>query len=215
MPRSRTFRELAKQLHPDRRRDHRTTEAFKALTCAYGIVGNPTRRREYDEVRRTGVIVEPPPPATRPAPKPPLSVRFLSTRRRARWAIAAGIVLVVAGIVGLGVCVSIQRGEQRQHAATLAASATRVDVGGRRELQFTTASGRELTVPVPAASDDPSGLSAPGTSIPIRYYRDDAHHVLLVADNTARDITFWIVAAKLFGCGVLALAFGVRRMRYA
>ncbi|MDY7104616.1 MAG: DnaJ C-terminal domain-containing protein [Actinomycetota bacterium] len=49
----RAYRQLARTLHPDRNpRDARAEERFKEVSAAYDVVGDPTRRKEYDQVRR-------------------------------------------------------------------------------------------------------------------------------------------------------------------
>jgi molecular chaperone DnaJ len=49
------YRKLARQLHPDANPDDRTAEErFKAVSAAYDVVGDPERRKEYDQVRAMG-----------------------------------------------------------------------------------------------------------------------------------------------------------------
>ena len=48
----RAYRKLARQLHPDTHPDDaEATERFKEVTAAYDVLGDPTKRAEYDEFR--------------------------------------------------------------------------------------------------------------------------------------------------------------------
>src|SRR5579875_2032597 len=49
---TRAYRKLAKQYHPDA--NPGSEERFKEITAAYDVLGDPERRKEYDEVRRLG-----------------------------------------------------------------------------------------------------------------------------------------------------------------
>ena len=49
---TRAYRKLAKELHPDTNPGQE--ERFKEITAAYDVVGDATKRKEYDEVRRVG-----------------------------------------------------------------------------------------------------------------------------------------------------------------
>jgi molecular chaperone DnaJ len=49
---SRAYRKLAKQHHPDANPGHE--DRFKELSAAYDVLGDPEKRKEYDEVRRLG-----------------------------------------------------------------------------------------------------------------------------------------------------------------
>src|ERR671911_2419901 len=50
---SRAYRKLAKQYHPDANSgDAAAEERFKDVSAAYDVLGDATRRREYDEVRQ-------------------------------------------------------------------------------------------------------------------------------------------------------------------
>ena len=113
----RAFRTEALDHHPDRTTDAASAERFKALSVAYGVLGNPERRARYDELRSA------PPAASRPvtdpgarrstdrhlAPVPeahrPLSVRALPEPKHGRWASIGGIVLLVVGIALTGLVV--------------------------------------------------------------------------------------------------------------
>lgn len=49
---TRAYRKLAKQFHPDA--NPGSEERFKEISAAYDVLGDPQRRKEYDEVRRLG-----------------------------------------------------------------------------------------------------------------------------------------------------------------
>jgi molecular chaperone DnaJ len=50
---SRAYRKLARELHPDTHPDDPdAAERFKEVTAAYDVIGDPTKRAEYDEFRR-------------------------------------------------------------------------------------------------------------------------------------------------------------------
>jgi molecular chaperone DnaJ len=49
------YRKLARQLHPDANPDDRAAEEkFKSVSAAYDVIGDPERRKEYDQVRAMG-----------------------------------------------------------------------------------------------------------------------------------------------------------------
>lgn len=51
----RAYRKLSRQYHPDANAGDATAEErFKEISAAYDVVGDETRRKEYDEVRRLG-----------------------------------------------------------------------------------------------------------------------------------------------------------------
>ncbi|MDQ1308072.1 MAG: molecular chaperone DnaJ [Actinomycetota bacterium] len=45
------FRKLARELHPDTNPDPKAEDKFKAVSEAYDVVGDPEKRKEYDELR--------------------------------------------------------------------------------------------------------------------------------------------------------------------
>src|ERR1700691_4560906 len=49
---TRAYRKLAKQYHPDS--NPGSEEQFKEISSAYDVLGDETKRKEYDEVRRAG-----------------------------------------------------------------------------------------------------------------------------------------------------------------
>src|ERR1700735_2406692 len=51
---TRAYRKLAKQYHPDA--NPGSEDRFKEISAAYDVLGDPDKRKEYDEVRRLGPI---------------------------------------------------------------------------------------------------------------------------------------------------------------
>ncbi|MGH9285392.1 MAG: DnaJ domain-containing protein, partial [Acidimicrobiales bacterium] len=49
---TRAYRRLAKRYHPDA--NPGSEDKFKDLAAAYDVLGDPAKRKEYDEVRRLG-----------------------------------------------------------------------------------------------------------------------------------------------------------------
>ena len=54
---SRAYRKLAKQFHPDA--NPGSEDRFKDISAAYDVLGDPARRKEYDEVRALGPAANP------------------------------------------------------------------------------------------------------------------------------------------------------------
>ena len=48
------YRKLSRQYHPDTNAESGAEDRFKELSAAYDVVGDATKRKEYDEVRRLG-----------------------------------------------------------------------------------------------------------------------------------------------------------------
>src|SRR5579872_5656068 len=51
------YRKLAKQYHPDA--NPGSEDRFKEISAAYEVLGDETKRKEYDEVRRLGAAGNP------------------------------------------------------------------------------------------------------------------------------------------------------------
>src|SRR3954469_18974320 len=51
------YRKLSKQYHPDANKG--SEERFKDISAAYDVLGDPARRKEYDEVRAMGPVGNP------------------------------------------------------------------------------------------------------------------------------------------------------------
>src|SRR5579862_1223692 len=49
---TRAYRKLAKQYHPDA--NPGSEDRFKEISAAYDVLGDPDKRKEYDEVRKQG-----------------------------------------------------------------------------------------------------------------------------------------------------------------
>src|SRR5262245_44325997 len=50
---ARAYKKLAKQFHPDANQGNKDAEErFKEISAAYDVLGDSTKRKEYDEVRR-------------------------------------------------------------------------------------------------------------------------------------------------------------------
>lgn len=80
------FRNLARQWHPDVCPDvHEAAENFKLIAEAYEVLGDPKRRRQYDDAqarsRRSSIPTGPPQPETRPRHRQPMDIAGLDCLR--------------------------------------------------------------------------------------------------------------------------------------
>ena len=54
---SAAYKKLVRKLHPDRNPGNkRAEEKFKTVTSAYEVIGDPSTRKQYDQVRQTGIF---------------------------------------------------------------------------------------------------------------------------------------------------------------
>jgi hypothetical protein len=203
-----TYRTLAKTLHPDARpTDPAAAERFRRVTIAYRTLADVQRRRDYDERRARGlapVAAAERTVATAPAAAPP-------SRRGARWAVAGGIACIIAGLAAAVFIISLQRHDAELRARGIPATATVVLQGTERRLQFTTATGQTVIAPEPLRTG--TGEKPVGSKEQIRYDPNHPTQVITNDNKLARDITLWIVAAKLLIVGVGFLWWGAHRLR--
>jgi hypothetical protein len=215
------FRVLAKRWHPDRcGGDAEAAERFKRITAAHDVVGDPATRARYDRERARAS--EPPAPRVASpawsAPSPswddrsswsgPAWVPPVDVPRRARRArrfhpllvLSIGVVLLFGGLL-LGVWrLTVGRAGSSFGSAATHTSATVVDLGGRRFVQFRDDRGVLVTA-------RPSGKAtdAPGTSVNVVYDRREPARVVLDHDSFAKEITIWFAAVKLVVGGVILM----------
>lgn len=205
-----SYRALAKTLHPDARpTDPAAADRFKRVAAAYRVLADVERRRDYNERRAQGLapvaLAERTATTAKAAPPP--------SRRGAHWAVAGGVACIVAGIAAASLIITLQRHDADLRARGKPATATIVEQGTDRRLQFTTAAGRTILAPEPLRTG--TGEKPVGSQVPIRY--DPAHPTQVITndDKLARDITLWIVAAKLLLVGAGFVWWGARRLRHA
>jgi molecular chaperone DnaJ len=122
------YRRLAKQYHPDTNAgDTKAADRFKEISEAYGTLGDPDKRKQYDEMRRLGAFggFGTRPPGARPGSARPGGAR-------PGGAAGAGFDFDVGGLGGLGDLFSTMFG-----------------AGGRRARGPETGQSVERTVEVP------------------------------------------------------------------
>lgn len=196
-----TYRTLAKALHPDAQpADPAAAERFQRVATAYRVLGDVQRRRDYDERRKH----RPAPVAASPPPSSP-------RRRGARWAVAGGIACIVLGLAATALVVSLQRHDADLRNRGVPATATVVQEGSERRLEFTTEAGAVVRAPEPLRTG--TGDAPVGAQVSVRYDPDRPAQVITTEDKLARDITLWIVAVKLLVVGAFFVGWGAYRLR--
>jgi DnaJ domain/Protein of unknown function (DUF3592) len=200
------FRALAKDLHPDTRpTDQAAADRFKRVSAAYRVLRDPERRRQYDMLRN-GESLDRRSPRRATTATPPVS------RRGATGLVAGGIACLVIGVVVAALVVSLQRSDAALRRDGEPATATVVDAGDERGLEFTTADGETVVAQEGVRSG--RGEDPLGAEVEIRYDPDDPTDIVRVESNTARDITLWIVAIKLLVGGAILGGIGAWRLRH-
>lgn len=186
---SAAFRALAKQLHPDRSGEHSEGgDRFVAVTAAYEVLGDPARRRDYDAIRARGFAAAAPrsDPSPRPmgsVPRPPAAPTTRWTPRRARAAIAGGVLCAIAGIAFGGFILSLQASERRDRAARTEVYATIVHGEPDARLAYQPATAQR-----PYVADLPASFAATIGSAPaveVAFRPDAADRMTLVAQAPA------------------------------
>ena len=217
------FRTLAKQLHPDLRPDDpESLERFKQITVAHDVLGDPQRRVDYDRTRLAGprslnggewrapgfaaegaVQGAVQAPVRRPAPP---TIPTLPPRRLPKGRLLAfGIALVVIGLVVGTWRVQVTRDENALWDHGLGARSTVVKTGDGVRLRFTTFDGRVVDANPPNYTNAGTATYTVGEHVDIVYEKANPQKITLNEDTTARDVTLWIVAIKLFLCGVILI----------
>ncbi len=127
---SAAYRTLAKQLHPDRFGAQSAAGArFVEVTTAYEVLSDSSRRHDYDAIRARRVAGEAPSVVAAPrpmgtVPRPPAAPTTRWTPRRARAAIAGGVLCAIGGIAFGVFILSLQASERRDRAARTEVYAT-------------------------------------------------------------------------------------------
>jgi len=211
------FRARARVLHPDAAPDDPAAEAqFHRAATAYRILTGP-QRDAYDDARaaRAAVVAPagPAPTATRARPRPASESGHHLTRKGARWALWGGIGLIALGFVAAGLVIALQVHDAglRSKGVPVTAAVVTGD-GGTPELEFVTASGRQVHTGIP---DSKSGSLRVGDEVAIRYDAEHPTRVVTQANTVARDITLWIVVAKFLIVGLVLVIVGARRLARA
>jgi hypothetical protein len=221
------YRAAAKRLHPDARPgDAEAEERFKRVSTAYRVLADPVARARFDAqwraeavaaARGAGAQGAAPAPVVVPEAKtapPPASERrsWLDPRHAGRF-FAIGITCVLLGIAAAVWVVSLDRHDAALAARGVATRATVVEVGGARKLRFTTADGRVVTSAEPVKTGE--GGAPVGAVVGVHYDRSDPTSIVEDTDHIGRDVTLWIVAAKLTIGGAILAGYAVRLRRRA
>jgi len=208
------YRARARVLHPDTgTADPAAEQQFVRVATAYQILTGPMRE-EYDRARRRGQVRRPVPapagpPGSGPAPPAPVSRPWQLSRRGARGALWGGIALVLAGFLAAGVVTTLMVRDAHLRGTGLAVDALVVRDNGQARLEFTTKAGTVVRTDLP---DTKSGALSVGDTVTIRYDRADPTRVVTATHPLGRDITLWIVAAKLLIVGTALAIIGGRRL---
>lgn len=210
---SAAYRARARVLHPDTGAvDPASEQAFVRVATAYQILTGPMRE-EYDRARRRGQVRRPVPASTATrgsaAAGAPNARRWPATRRGARGALWGGVALVVAGFLAAAVVISLQVRDARLRDDGVPAQAVVVRDDGVPRLEFATKSGTLVRTDLP---DSKSGGVTAGDIVDIRYDREDPERVVTARSTVGRDITLWLVAAKLLVVGTVLAIVGGRRL---
>ena len=216
------FRGLAKRLHPDRVGDASSeAEQFKLVTAAYDVLGSERLRRSYDQVR---IEFAPPRPAgvrvatavgtraTQPTGAAKILAPEIVRRNGLRW-IAAGIAVSLIGVLVAILIVHLQLDESARRAGRVKTDAMLVVSPSRSDVRFTTATGHVVQVAEPARVN--SGADTNGEPITVLYRPDRPTDVIIDESTAARDITLWIIVAKMLVGGPVFIGVGFRRLKQA
>jgi hypothetical protein len=205
------YRARARVLHPDAGTTDAGAEAeFVRVAAAYRILTGP-RREEYDQARLRASVVDPSPP-TVPEPGAPASAPsrlWPATRQGARGALWSGVALVLGALVAAMLVVALQVRDARLRDDGVPVRAIVVRDGGVPQLRFSTRAGEAVQTALP---DPKSGGYVAGDVVDVRYDADDPTRVVTERSTLGRDITLWIVAAKLLVVGAVLAVVGIRRL---
>jgi hypothetical protein len=121
------------------------------------------------------------------------------------------VACLVLGLAATLLIVSLQRHDADLRSRGIPATATVVEVGSTRQLEFTTRTGEVVRAAEPLRTG--TGDARVGDRVSIRYDANRPTQVITAEDKFARDITLWIVAVKLLVVGAFFVGWGVYRLR--
>lgn len=130
------------------------------------------------------------------------------TRKSLIFFLFSGVCIIAALIVGMWQL------DAQQERANIRATGQRIDAVAvsRKEVEFFSTKGTIRTKPIVAPMQ---GTLKKNTSIFVIYDRDDPTRAILEQDDTAFNITIWVVVTKLSIAGLILLYFGDRARRSA